>query len=244
MSPRAVELVGAPGSGKTTLASWLAGRSTVDGRRVVPAESLVPSARPTIRARLLRRPDRDDGPIAPAWEELAALLDGVQVDGPRAAAGYRAAAAGWFRTTARLVEAVRVAPEELVPVLVEGPVQRSLSVLGPAPDPSLLRRLLDLRPPDVLVVHLDPPEVTLLARAEERLRDGTEPLLHVGRDADAVARFVREDAAALARTVALLAADGVAVLRIAADGTPGPDVATLGARVLHALATGGERSHL
>jgi hypothetical protein len=141
----------------------------------------------------------------------------VSVPGPRGDATYRAAAIGWLQETARLIEASRSAPHGVIPLLHEGLVQRTLSVLGASAGPDSLGLLLGMRPPGDLLVHLNVSEGRLIERAERRMHHGTLPDLHRGRTRDEIAGLVTEDAIALARTVDRLVHDGVRVLRLTVD---------------------------
>ncbi len=152
-----------------------------------------------------------------AWDEVREAVRAVSVPGPRGDATYRTAAIGWLQETARLIEASRSAPRGVIPLLHEGLVQRTLSVLGASAGPDSLGLLLGMRPPGDLLVHLNVSEGRLIERAERRMHHGTLPDLHRGRTRDEIAGLVTEDAIALARTVDRLVHDGVRVLRLTVD---------------------------
>lgn len=268
-----VELVGAPGSGKSALAGWLAGRAVIDApgrarRRIVPAGLLLATPRgplrlveqmlrhretlalcarhPRLGARLLDASsdpltdwDGDWG-LGARWEQVRRAVLALPVDGPRGEAAYREAAAGWLEITARLVEASRTPPIGVIPLVDEGLVQRSRSILGGSAPSSGHPLLLGMIPSGVLVVHLSVADELLVRRAMRRLDTGREPELHRGRDRAEVARLVLEDAVALARRVDEVADRGVRVLHLVVDGDEheAPSPASLGLQVIGALRDG------
>lgn len=258
---RSIEFVGAPGSGKTTVVDWLAGRSLRSGgskRWLVPAASLPHLDRdgtsgsggnvtpPWVRAAVARRPwlgriartsPADRPPETPEWaEHVLSVVRGATVLGPRGATSYREEALGWLQTTVGLVEAARGASRRLIPMIAEGIVQRSLSVLGPRPEEATLRAMLALIPRSSAVVHLTVPDDVLIGRALTRARSGTAPLLHQGLTDREIAALVVEDAAELSRRTEILEAEGRQVLWIdtSEDGRA-PSVGALGRAVLGAL---------
>jgi hypothetical protein len=264
-----IELVGAPGSGKSVLAAWLAGRMVRDGRsrrgrRIIPADLLLQVPRwpvrsiarflrdrealallarhPRVAAMLLdhtprRMEDRTGGwGLGSEWEGIRADVAAIEVGGPRGDAAYRISALDWLEVTARLTEVARTPPTDVVPLLHEGLVQRSLTVLGRSESSSTRSKMLSMLPADILVVHLMVADDLLVARAMARIDSGLEPDLHRNRHRTDVLRLVLEDAAALARTVDDVAASGVRVLRLQiGDKSMVPAPASLGEYVLAAL---------
>ena len=259
---KAIEFVGAPGSGKTTLVKWLAGRASGSGgsrRWLIPASELLVPFRgeaiglgriangPSVRAAAARRPllrrilmGRRAGyprEPRPETERLLGLVREVTVLGPRGAVHYREEALGWLSVTLKLMEAAREASDRVVPMLDEGIVQRSLSVLGPRPEAAALEAVLSLLPRSTLVVHLRVPDEVLVARAVRRSRTGDAPLLHQGLTEQEIAELVVDDASELALRVETLEAKGWETLRLDAFRVGRPsEVGRLGGEILAVVA--------
>lgn len=261
MNVTSIEFVGAPGSGKTTLAAWLAGRRVPGSpaRWVVPLETLRRSPRPgSVRvATILMRPgclaltarapwvaarlylERDDPrtPLGSDWEAAIHAVRSAEVIGPRSDPHYRTEALKWLEVTVEQIRRAQAAPASLVPVLQEGLIQRSLSVLGASPDPSVLRALLRMQPNDVLVVHMQLSQRLLAERARARLAAGVAPRLHQGLREDEAVRLVLADAESLERTVREFEAMGGDVLHLAAErGDTSVPLDELGHQVLREVA--------
>ena len=239
---RVVEVVGAPGSGKSTLVRRLAGRRVRaddgKGRWLVPAEMLVRASRwptpylradapsPRLLAMLVRWPriaarlttEGPDGPLPPEWERLWRQGEATVVDDLRGDAGYRVQAHRWAERTARLVEAASSVPDGIVPLLAEGVVQRVLSMVGARGAVDAVEPAIALLAPSTLVVHLVVPEEELVARARRRRVQGRAPELQRGLDEEQVRRSLRADSEALEALVDGLERSGVEVLRTSGSG--------------------------
>lgn len=260
-----VEFVGAPASGKTTLVSALAGRRISDGRHppqwLVPAErlGLVPRSsirvltraftRPAVIAVLARMPRvaatllvPDAATSSPSEQRdvLRRMARERAPSGPRGEVAYRRQALRWLDETLALMDAADRADVQLVPVLAEGLVQRSVTLLGADVDPTPRAELLRSAPIPRLLVHLRPDADVLAARLRARERAGVATELHAGRGLEETLRLAEEDARALADTVDLLAQDGWPVLTL--DVARGDDVVDHVTRVIRALQVDGGSS--
>ena len=229
-----VELFGAPGTGKSSLARALDGRS-VAGRRIIAAERLTRVPRTGILGRLR---DRD---LTPAerraaladrkdeWAELIALAAAAPAalaDDPLRALH----ATGWLTTTLELRALADAAPDDVIVVLDEGLAQRTPVVCGPTPDDATLTRYVRAIPPTTLHVHLreDPAKLVGRLRARERVIDR-----HVGLDDAALLGSITDDAVLLARCAAAL--DGARHRVLATTGGHGTERAA--GDVIDALGT-------
>ena len=234
-----VELFGAPGTGKSSIAGALDGRR-IAGRRVVAAERLrrvarraagtvspgAPAGAPLPRRvleRLVRRDrtteerrqlveDRTD------WSGLLGLLLDAPLgrEGPDPLALLQAP--GWMLATLEARALADAAPDDLIVVLDEGLVQRVRLVCGDAPDDARLARYVAALPPARLQVHLTADTGTLVARLQARERTIDR---HRGLDAAALATTVARDASLLASVAAELRGRGDTVLDVStASGDP------------------------
>jgi len=218
-----VELVGAPGVGKSTLARALVGRRVgAAGRMVVSAADLLhrPARRlPWPFASMVRRPldamDRRGAltAIAPQWQEFLALCAE-----PRARSSgsdlRRLYADSWLLTTLETMALARQRQDPALVVLDEGLVQRAIGVLGPAPDPERLRRFVATVPCADVVVQLVASEDWLLERMSRRTEEGRVNLRHIGLDAEQLRASLRADQELLGAVVAGLGSRGIRVIRI------------------------------
>lgn len=261
MSIRYVELVGAPGSGKTTLADWLSGRRIPGSpaRWILPPHALryrprmagplttaalmhpaalaLAARAPGIAGRLYVESPGVRSDAAGDSIEVQRVIGHTGVVGLRAEPGYRAEALRWLGVTLEQVAVAQAAPPRLIPLLHEGIIQRTLSVLGSSPDPAALDLLLGIVPSDALVVHLQVAEQLLASRTRVRLEAGLAPRLHHGLLEREAVELVLEDADRLRRTVEEFEARGGAVLRLRAGPAPAaPSVEELGRTVLDAFA--------
>jgi energy-coupling factor transporter ATP-binding protein EcfA2 len=255
-----VELCGAPGVGKSTLARTLAGRTVELGdSRVrfipasrlsaVPREALAPVSRllrrPSIVSRLsmlplvadtLYRASPMDAVDAPGVGRLLAALSADVHPVPedvRSEPGYRARSVQWALMTHRLVMLAAALPQDVVALLDEGVVQRTLSLVGARSSTEQRRRALDLFGAPRAVVHLVGTSDLIARRASQRLAAGAVPQLHRSRGIAEVTELVLEDARAIAETVGVLAASGVPVIEERVDGSL--DVGALASRVRDGL---------
>ena len=257
-----VELVGAPASGKTTLVSALAGRRIPGGPRparwLMPADrlGLVPRGalggiagsigRPRVLAALARSPrlaarlltSGDTTPQLPEWlaelqEDVTRIARARVPAGPRGDAAYRRQAFHWLEETLLLIDAADRADPQLVPILSEGLVQRSVTLLGSDADPMDRAALVRRFPAPQLLVHLESATAARAARLRARHASGGSTALHTGRSLEDVYRLAEEDARALSDTVALVERAGWPVLRL--DATDRDGVEALAARVIATL---------
>jgi hypothetical protein len=234
-----VELVGAPGAGKSTVAAALDGLRA-GGAVLRPATDLVrPPRRGLPREAARRLAGAEDPRVlrraladrAEAWDPLLRLVLAARPDDPRGAA-LRLEALDWTRRTLATVALVRAAPGGAF-VLDEGPLQRVTAVLGPLPDPVEVARYVGLLPPSDLVLHLKADDATLARRLADRAAAGRVIDRHLGLDPAARLASVRADAAVLAAAVGA-AATGTTVIDV--DASDGADpIAAARAAVLRQL---------
>jgi len=164
-----------------------------------------------------------DAAVADRMERVAELIAGVALSGPRAREEYRKEALAWMEGSLAILEgaqhhpAVRASHSHVVPLLEEGVVQRSLSLLGATATASQWASLQALLPQPGALVHLRAEPRLLEERAVRRLRDGTAPVLHRGLTVGEAVQLVLEDAHALERAVQALAASGARVLTVQVD---------------------------
>jgi len=211
-----VELFGAPGTGKSSVARALDGRR-VDGRRLVAAQRLarVPRTGPL---GLLKRRDltpaerraalaarRDD------WAELLELIAGSPRGAPDPIRALHAP--GWLAASLELRALADAAPSDMVVVRDEGLVQRVPVVCGVDPDQALLERYLRLLPP-ALHLHLvvDAPVLAPRIRGRPRVIDR-----HRGLGDFELSASLAADVVLLARCSDLLSASGAAVRTVRTD---------------------------
>lgn len=257
-----IEFVGAPGAGKTTLVAWLAGRSVrIDGMQqaLIPAEHLhrvlrigrrrtqgSPPARRTLvltaRSALLQRSllRWESHPPSDAVTQRVAALRAAVGDLPaadvRADARYRDQAFDWLSETLVLLERAGGLESRVVPLLAEGVVQRTLSILGTSADPAGIRQALEALPVPRLIIHLHAEVESLAERARRRRELGIEPVLHRGLTPEATAERIATDSAALARIVRQCALMGVPVIDI--EPEPESHPRRTGREILHRIARG------
>lgn len=258
-----IELCGAPGVGKSSLAGALAGRRLVTDRgRVV----LIPARDVTARPRVLLRPlgpllrsasvrgalasrptlahvttrQSGAGGLAQAIDVPSQgssdLLDGLVTPGPddpRSDADYRTEALGWLESTLRTLRLAERLPADVVALLDEGVVQRTVSVLGTTASTTEQMRLLERLPRPAAVVHLVVEPERIVRRAEVRYREGRTPRLHAGRSAADAVGLALADADAIARVTTLVERLGVDVLTVHVGGEEDPQM--LARRVVRGL---------
>lgn len=261
-----IELVGAPGSGKSTLVAWLAGRSVpIEGKRhaLIRAEQLnrttrigrgrsrdrLPAYRIlmlTARSPLLERSLLRWDPHPPSVDvtrrvaALRAAVGDLPAGDARADALYRDQAFGWLGETLGLLELARTLEPRVVPLLAEGVVQRTLSILGTRDVPAATQQVLEAFPAPRLIIHLHAGAASLAERAAHRRRLGIEPVLHRGRTFEAVVEQIAADSAALARIVRQCSLMGVPIIDVELARERGPR--RVGREVLQRISTelGGE----
>lgn len=256
-----IEFVGAPGTGKTTLVAWLAGRrvridemphllipiehlhrvvrSGRDRAHDVPLtyRTLMVTARSSILQRSLVRWD----PQSPSVEvegrvaALRAAVGDLPAGDVRAEPWYRDQAFGWLDETLGLLERAGALEPRVVPLLAEGVAQRALSILGTSAAPSATLQVLEALPVPRLVIHLHAGTASLADRAARRRRLGIEPVLHRGLTLEAVIERIAADAAALARIVRQCALMGVPIIDVEPAPESGPR--RIGREVLQRIAT-------
>lgn len=144
----------------------------------------------------------------------------------------------WFRRDLQMLLAAEARligrPQRILPLMHEGLVQRSVSVLGNRATASARADLVMRTFPPLAVVHLRCDEAELERRALERRRSGTEPQLHRSLETERMIGQVLEDARAIATTLDLLAGVGVPVIE--SDSTDERDIAGVTDRLLERLA--------
>lgn len=210
---RIVELVGAPGVGKSTLLGALAGRHLGDGRRVRTPLDLRRVPRRGVPGPLDRRVPRPVDPrlvrrlLADRTDRWAPFLDHVVATGGPVdeAPLRRLQSLSWTLTTLELLALAEDRPDGEVVVLDEGPLQRALTLLGVDADGRDLARHVATAPATDLVLHLRTDADELDRRVVARARGGRVTARHAG-------LATSDRRAAEADEVRLLAevADGVA----------------------------------
>jgi hypothetical protein len=206
------------------------------------------SALPRPLERLLRRdlqPEERRSLVAEraaSWSGLLELLaraelgrDADVTTDPGRAALRRLYAPGWIAATLELRALADGAPDDVLPVLDEGLVQRTRIVLGVRPDAAALRAFVAALPAPRLVVHLTGPVEVLAARVSDRAAAGRTIDRHAGTAPDDVAASLRADVDLLERAVTELEAAGQDVLRLdVTDGRPDELAARVRARLSEA----------
>lgn len=219
---RIVEMVGAPGVGKSTLLGRLAGRRLVDDRRVRTPTDLRRDPRRGVPGRLDRRFPRPTDPrltrrlLADRDERWSPFLAHVvATPGPTGEPPLRRLQAlTWTLASLELLALAEERPDDEVVVLDEGPLQRALTLLGVDPGGPALARHVATAPVTDLVLHLRTDADELDRRVVGRARDGRVTARHAGlegperRAAEAgevrLTAEVVEGAAAAGRSVAVL----------------------------------------
>jgi hypothetical protein len=252
-----IELFGAPGAGKTSVAQALDGLR-LDGRVLVAAQRLtrVPRRggalppRPARRApngpllrpldRLLRRdltPAERRAALASCPEELRAIARRL-ADEPTAGAGDDAAdpvlrlQRSEIALTALLHRTLAAAAaDDLIVVLDEGLMQRIRLAHGAATDDAVLRDFVTELPATLLHVHLHVDPDVAAARLDSRARVTGR---HAALDTAGRAASVADDAALYARVAAILREQSPTRVLDVDTGDASPD-ATAG-RIVAALA--------
>lgn len=211
-----VELVGIPGSGKSTVASRLVGRR-VAGRAVVGTEGLLGHRSRVERLlRPARRTSASPDDALERWavgrEELLGFLAdrplGADVDDPTTVGARlrRLRAPAWLLTTLELHALAAEAPDDRLVVLHEGLLQRTGLVCGRRPDGSTITdfvtRAVAATPHVALVVSLacDPERATERIRARESAT-GAVNRRHVGLDDRALEQDLGAQATVLTEAV-------------------------------------------
>jgi hypothetical protein len=233
-----VELCGAPGTGKSTLARALGGRTFVlEGRRrrLLSAGRAFVRVRSGLRpfARSLERPEnaarlavvpwlsdrilhvvetRTADPAEVQFASRLADLPGPGPDDVRSETAYRTAAMAWALETMRLTSIAGRLPSGVILVLDEGVVQRSVSLLGNMADDADRAALLDLFPTPLAVVHLVASPELLERRAATRREEGRAPRLHAMLEGADLGRSIAADVDAIERTLDIVGARGAPVL--------------------------------
>jgi hypothetical protein len=215
-----VELFGAPGTGKSSLARALVGRR-IAGRRVIGAEQLTRVPRSGLLGRLRPReltPGERRAALAARRDDWAGLL-GLIAEAP---IGRDVAdplrplhAPGWVADSLQLRALADAASGDVVVVLDEGLVQRAPVVCGNDPDDATLTRYLTLLPPATLHVHLDAAPGVLVARLRERARIIDR---HAGLDDASLAVSLVGDIEQFSRIARELEATGAPLHRPAVEG--------------------------
>ena len=156
---------------------------------------------------------------APEWAEFLALWAAGGPDDHRDPE-FLAEVADWRRTTLELVALAARAPSDLVVMLAEGLVQRTLSVLGsPADlqvhhDDALVTAIAAAMPRPAGIVHLVTDERTLASRLTTREAAGVAIVRHRGLTGTERVSVSLSDAVLLARLSGLLAERGVPLLEV------------------------------
>jgi hypothetical protein len=235
-----IELVGAPGAGKSTLAGALVGSSS-SGRSLVAADALNRLPRLPQFARFVRRrrvvthgvldalltrqllPSERRAALrdrAEAWRPLLEFLADrtIGADEPRvghvAALLRRLEAPVWLLHTLELHALAPIAPPDALVVVEEGLLQRTAMVCGPTPTDEVLDAYLSRLPPIDLAVHLRATPATLVDRVERRREAGRVNTRHDGLSRAELERSVQADLTLLARVIERHRALGGAVLEL------------------------------
>ena len=233
-----VELLGAPGTGKSTLVGALDGR-TVGGRRLVdvrrllrvPRRGLPAGARGRLLARDLTPAERRRAVAAHAdeWTDLVARIVAARNGpAPDASAGpvrllHRLYAPGWVVATLELRALAERAPDDVVVLIDEGLAQRATVVCGEDADESSLAAYLTLLPPTLVHLHLDPVASSDVAAAADLLAArvtgrGRTIDRHAGLDGSELTRSLAGDVRSAARIAAALRTVGANVADVAVTG--------------------------
>jgi len=242
-----VELFGAPGTGKSSLARALDGRR-VAGRRLVAAERLLWVPRDGLLGRLGRFAKRERTPAERRaalglrrgdWAELLELIADAPLGRERDGATGTAVdplralhAPGWLADSLELRALAATAPDTLVVVIEEGILQRTPVLLGHDPTPAELDRLARALPPTLLHLRLTADTDMLLRRLRSRTRVIDR---HAGLDSDALAASVAADDELYGRAAEALAKAGVAVADLGTDGDEQSLAADAERRIVAAL---------